>query len=684
MKKFLLWCLGIVLGLLLLIYVFVFSPIGNAIAKPILQSQITKYSPIALTLEEFSFGLKYINIKIAKEQQVLITLQGSYNIFTLNLDLALDAKVNDMSVFSNMAGLELGSSAFTLQSTIQGNVFDELEVAMQSDIAESDTLMNIKLTNLAPTHIKANITHLHIDEILALIGKKPYVSGLLELSALITGESKQNGKEQIQSFDGKALLTLKNGVFNQSFIKKDFGIDVPKTNFVMQLQGLFDDMLLKHQFVFDSNIGKITSNGESNVNTLQTNSTYNVNLSDLSAFTPLIGTKVRGAFKTNGTMSGDQKSMQVQGVSDVADSQTSYNVSLVNLALEKVAFDIQNLKVQNVLYMLYQPQYISANENASGTIWDFDKGISLQVVSTLKGITNNAPIKQNFNLDMPNTAFTSKSEATINKGVGDLDFVLDSALAKVQLSNAKINLNTTHLNMLYTAILPDLSKLQFLTGIKLAGEIVANGEVELADKLKATFHTQSLGGDVNATLNDDTLQAHIKDLDLISLLKMAQYPQVFSAKLNGNLAYNTTKSSGNLKSTLSNGQFLKSQLTDTIAKTTKFDMTGALFNNIVLDSEIKGLVTTSVLDMKSGDFSLNGKNIVLDLEKSTINANLNTAIKDNRIQVKLTGNATSPNVEVDFGELLKNQAGQILQKELGKQLDEKTKQKLNNLKGLFR
>ena len=265
-----------------------------------------------------------------------------------------------------------------------------------------------------------------------------------------------------------------------------------------------------------------------------------------------------------------------------------------------------------------------------------------------------------------------------------MDFVLDSALAKVQLSNAKINLNTTHLNTLYTAILPDLSKLQFLTGIKLAGEIVANGEVELADKLKATFHTQSLGGDVNATLNDDTLQAHIKDLDLISLLKMAQYPQVFSAKLNGNLAYNTTKSSGNLKSTLSNGQFLKSQLTDTIAKTTKFDMTGALFNNIVLDSEIKGLVTTSVLDMKSGDFSLNGKNIVLDLEKSTINANLNTAIKDNRIQVKLTGNATSPNVEVDFGELLKNQAGQILQKELGKQLDEKTKQKLNNLKGLFR
>ena len=78
------------------------------------------------------------------------------------------------------------------------------------------------------------------------------------------------------------------------------------------------------------------------------------------------------------------------------------------------------------------------------------------------------------------------------------------------------------------------------------------------------------------------------------------------------------------------------------------------------------------------------KNIVLDLEKSTINANLNTAIKDNRIQVKLTGNATSPNVEVDFGELFKNQAGQILQKELGKQLDEKTKQKLNNLKGLFR
>ena len=679
------WFAGIVVGLLLLVYVLVFSPIGNFIFKPVVQSQIDKYSPVPLTLSTFSVGLTGLEIVIKNEPKLEITLKGNYNLFTLDIDTALNVNASDISLFNEVAGMPL-SGAFVLEASAKGKVFGALSAESHSNIAKSKTDIKVELQNLNPLKIYADIAHLELAEVLAMIGQKPYIEGVLSLDADIVGNENME-------FSGKNILEIKQGEFSQRLIAKDFGIQVPKTTFTIRQESIFDKKDIKQDFVFDSNVGKITLSSTSNIESFDTKGVYSIVLSDISAFTPLLGMKVRGALRTEGSIEGGLENILITGKTDIADSASTYSANIIKSALAKVKFDTQNLRIEKLLYMIYQPQYISASVGGKAEAWDFDKGISTQANFSLKGVTSNPVIKKEFDLDMPNTPFSANLNAKLDKGVGNANLIFESNLARLNVPNIAIDLHKGAYSSPYSAILPDLKKLKFATKIELVGKFEANGDFALSENLKATFHTKSLGGNVDAELNGDNFNAKIKEVDLDSVLSMAQIQKVFSSKVNGDLVYNTASEKGTLKARLDNGRFLKNQLTDALKQYAKFDATGLVFNNISLNSDINKMVLNSELNMQSGDFSLSGQNIITDLEKSTINAKLKTTLKKDTLGIKLSGNLTSPKVELDLGELLKSRLGNEVQKSVGKELektldkhiDEGTKKEIGNtLKKLFR
>lgn len=677
MKKLLLWLLGILVALVLLVYIFVFSPIGNAIFKPIVQSQINKHSPLPLTLDRFSLGLTSTHIVLKNGEKLIIDLSGSYNLFTLGVDFDLFVDANDISLFGEMAGIEL-AGAFEVRAKAVGKVFDELVVSATSDIARSTSVFNATLYDLMPTKITAQISAMRIDELLAMLGQKPYVSGVLGLQADITGT-----QDKEPNFNGQATLAITQGGFSQELIQKDFDIEIPRTSWNANLSAIFDMDNVKHNLVFNANVGRIISSGDTQLSPLLTKSTYSINLSDISAFTPLVGTKIRGAFRTNGEVIGGASQMKISGKSDIAESNTTYSALLESFSPKKIAFDSKGLKLEQVFFMLYLPKYATGLEDASGEIWDLDKGISAQVISSLKGMVIGDTIKREFDLAMPNTPFSYKSNVRLQKGVGEADFILESSLANLALNPIKIDLSSTTIATPYTITIPSLKALKFLTGIELIGKLEANGKVKIAQSIEADFHTQSLGGQLDAKLNGDDFSAKLNDLDTLSLLKMAQYPQIFSAKANGELTYNLAKQSGNLHAVLSQGHFMKNDLSNLLQQYVKFDLTGLVFNSVGIDSQINKLNLVSTFSAKSGDFSMHGDNILTDLEKGTINAKLKTAIKQDSVDVHINGALSAPQIEVDFSELVRKKASQAIQNEIDKQIDKHKDKAIDALKGLF-
>lgn len=678
MKKLLLWLCGILTALVLLVYIFVFSPIGNIIIKPIAQSQINKHSPLPLVLDKFSLGLTSAHIVLKNGEKLIIDLHGGYNLFTLGVDVDLFVDANDISLFGEMAGIEL-AGAFEVRAKAVGKVFDELVVSATSDIARSTSVFNATFYDLMPTKITAQISAMRIDELLAMLGQKPYVSGVLGLQADITGT-----QGQTPNFNGQTTLAITQGGFSKDLIQKDFDIEIPRTSWSANLSAIFDMDSVKHNLVFNANVGRIISSGDTQLSPLLTKSTYSINLSDISAFTPLVGTKIRGAFRTNGEMIGGASQMKIAGTSDIADSSTTYTALLESFAPKKISFDIKHLKIEQLLSMLYLPKYATGLEDASGEIWDLDKGISAQVISSLKGVIMGDTIKREFDLAMPNTPFSYKSNARLLKGVGEADFTLESTLANLTLNPIAINLRDSAFATPYTITIPSLKALKFLTGIELIGKLEANGKVKIAQSIEADFHTQSLGGRLDAKLNGDDFSAKLNNLDTLSLLKMAQYPQIFSAKANGKLTYNLAKQSGDLHAVLSQGHFMKNDLSNLLQQYAKFDLTGLVFNSVGIDSQINKLHLTSTLSAKSGDFSMHGDNILTNLEKGTINAKLKTAIKQDSVDVYINGALSAPQIEVDFSELVRKKASQAIQKELDKHIDKHKDKAIDALKGLFK
>lgn len=681
MKKFLLWLCGILAALVLLVYIFVFSPIGNMIIKPIIQSQINKHSPLPLVLERFSLGLTGAQIVLTNGQKLIIDLHGDYNLFTLGVDFDLLVDANDISLFGELAGIEL-AGAFEVRAKAQGKIFDTLTINATSDIARSKSSLQATLYDLKPTQITADITALRINELLAMLGQKPYISGVLGLQADISGT-----QDKEPNFSGQAALAITQGGFSQELIQKDFDIAIPRTSWNANLSAIFDMDSIKHNLAFNANVGKIISSGITQLSSLLTKSTYTIDLSDISAFTPLVGTKVRGALRTNGEMIGGSSQMKISGKSDVAGSSTTYTALLESFAPKKISFDIKHLKIEQLFSMLYLPKYATGLEDASGEVWDLDKGISAQVISSLKGVIMGDVIKREFDLAMPNTPFSYKSNARLLKGVGEADFTLESTLANLALNPIAIDLSSTTIATPYTITIPSLKALKFLTGIELAGKLEADGKIKIAESIQADFHTQSLGGQLDAKLKGKELSAKLHDVDTISLLKMLQYPQIFSAKANGDLSVISGENgaNGTMRLVLSNGHFTKNDFTRSLQQYTNLDITGLLFNGVGFESQIDNSTKLNAkFGAKSGDFSMQGDNILIDLERSTINAKLKTAIKQDSVDVLLQGAIGSPRVEVDFSELARKKATQAIQKELDRHIDKHKDKAIDALKGLFK
>lgn len=653
MKKFILWTLGIILALFVLIFCVLFTPPGNALLKPIIQGQIDKYAPIKLDLETFSLGISSVELKIAHNDAIIITLGGDFSLFSQTLDVALKVDARDIAVLGELVDTPLQGS-FVINTTAKGSL-EHLEVNTTSDIAKSFTDIRITLQDFTPTAILANIKDAQIKEFLAMAGIKPYASGSLSLEADIKGDKDMN-------FNGNALLQITQGLVDSTLIKKDFEIDVPKTTFVTTLNALFDMDKLNHDFSFNGNIGNIHSSGQTLLKTLSTNTSYAVNLSDLSAFTPLVGMPIRGSFETKGEVKGNTESLEIKGSSNLASSNTSYEAVLKNLAPDTIKAKVSNLQLDTLLWMIYMPRYADMRLNLNAVVSELDKGINTQTDMKLSGTTNNAVMKKEFDLDMPNTKFNLTSNVSLNKGIGEANSKLDSDIANLELSKTQINLKDSSFTIPYIATIPNLKKLKFITGMELAGDFKAQGTAKLKDTLYADFNTQSLGGSIDAKLDGNTLLASLKDVNTLKLFSIAQLKPVFSSSMNGDFNYNTLTEKGALKAVLSNGKLMPNEITQLVEKYLKTDITKEVYEDAGLNATIDKKLITTDIGLKSNNTAIYAQGASIDTQKGKIKADLKFQIKDKYIYLKARDNLESPSLSIDASDLIKAEASKALSK----------------------
>ncbi|RAX54685.1 hypothetical protein CCY99_02675 [Helicobacter sp. 16-1353] len=647
MKKFFIGLLFLIIIILVVVFVLLFTSFGNNILKPHIQSQIDKYSPIPISLDVFNLRWGSFTLELNSQSNINITSNGTFSLIGQDIDAILNIKIANPSNIKELAtaGVNLQND-FLIENVIRGK-FTNIEIDTKSNIANGNLRIVTTIANFKPTKIIADLEKLQVDELLAVVGKKPYVSGEINANANIVGD------ENLQ-FTGQALAKISSGTVSTNLVKQDFNIAVPSTTFTVNLLANFDGTNIIHKLEFLSNIGNINSNGNTIIKTLKTNSTYDVDIADLSPFTPFVGMPLRGSFRTDGKIIGNAKWMNVEGKSDFAASNTMYSVSFEQYTKPKDALiTIKNLRIEDVLYMLVKPIYSKGLLNANLDFKGISSAINGNYSHTLNGNIQKNVIKNEFDINLNNNlSYTHKANATFSNGNGLINADILTELANLNVKNAVLNISNLSLNAPYTLDVLDLKKLAFITPKELKGSIHANGEIKWTPtSLYADLKSDIFGGNLDAHLNNNIASIMIKNMNSTGILDMLQYPQFFKSNINGDIQYDTQTQQGKMEMILNQGSFTENKLTNLIQNLLKFDTTKEVYNNIKIDGTIDKKLITADLNMLSNNTSVTSKDAKIDIENDNINANLVLKVQNYELGAIVSGKIANPNIKLDTKKL---------------------------------
>ena len=642
-KKFLLILLSLVIIVVVTLSVLLFTPFGNNILKPQIQKQIDKYSPIPLTLDIFSIRLGSFNIVLNSYDNINIASNGTFSLINQNIDISLDILLKNPLAdgASNVAPKEL-----FIENVIKGKITD-FEVHTMSNSLNGDFRIDTNVINFKPLKILANIKNIQLETIFALLGKKPYAKGKIDVIANIVGDNNMK-------FNGQALAKISSGEIVPKLVKEDFNITIPDTSFILNLVANFDGANILHKLELLSNVGNVHSNGSTAIETLNTNSTYDINISNLSPLTPIVGMPLRGKFKTNGKIVGGSKWINFDGKSDVADSDTMYSISLEQYVNPKdVILKVKNLKIEELLYMLVQPIYVDGLLNVNANLNNIISGINGHYTHNVNGEIKGKTIKSEFDVNMPNMDYEHNVNIELIKGSGSLNADITTPAANLIIKNALVNIDSLGVNAPYVLDVKDFKKLAFVTGKELKGNLVANGDVIWTPvSLRGSLKSDIFGGNLDVLINNHLINATIKNMNSIGVLDMLQYPKIFNSTINGDFKYDRQTQIGNIGLILSQGVFSNdNKLMSVLEKVLKFNGTKEIYNNITIDGNINKRLVTANLNMLSNNTSITSNNATLNLDNDNISADLLFNVKGYELYGALSGKATNPNLKIDTSKL---------------------------------
>jgi len=361
---------------------------------------------------------------------------------------------------------------------------------------------------------------------------------------------------------------------------------------------------------------------------------YRMRLDNLDSLHKLIqNDDIKGKFYTTGHVKGDVDFMKIKGISDVANSNTSYQIELTNLNPTSIIAKIKKAKLSQLLALGGQKQYADADVDVivnfkNITPHKLDGDIKL---ATRRGKLNTKVMKDDFNITIPKTSFGINLDAKLLDDDVDYIFNLKSNLANLN-SSGKILPEPLKLDIKYNVNVAELAVLKPITGLDIRGILRLNGIAKgNKDKLivDAKTNLASSKSKFQAILKDfkpSSIQAKVKNLKIQKLLYMLKQPHYADALLDLNVNI-TDAREGNLKGKIVSN--IKKGLVDAkfITKEYKFkyNMPRTIFRAKTITKLDKNLIDTYV-NFNSNLVDVSMKKVRYNLVDSSLKSDFNINI----------------------------------------------------------
>ncbi|HIE34919.1 MAG TPA: hypothetical protein EYP79_01820 [Campylobacterales bacterium] len=363
---------------------------------------------------------------------------------------------------------------------------------------------------------------------------------------------------------------------------------------------------------------------------------YDIKVINLALLKPIIEAKIRGPFATTGRAYGDLNVINIQGKTDVARSKSKYNVVLNEFKPTTLIAKIDNLHIQDILYMLYQPKFLAGTVQIDSNLNSLDpknlKGTINLVMNN--GVINREIFKKEFNVNLPKTTIKLEADANLNKTKIDYSTKILSNLAKIT-SNGLVDTKNLNFDLNYILNIKELALFQPIIDTKLQGPFNTKGIVKGDKNLLKIKGDSDIAASLTKyelflkDLKPDSLILDIKKAKLQKLLYLASLPIYADADIDlraklDNLDIDNLL--GDILFEIKNGKtfpkvlYKEFNLTD--AKIGFEAISKTIFKNSVaktnlsIDSSVaKADIKEAIFDIKNSTFALDFTLYVPDLDK---------------------------------------------------------------------
>ena len=675
MKKFFIGLTILIILIIGTVYGVLFTKTGNNFVASYIENKVNdEQKDVQLKVNDFTLTFNTINFNATISDNSNINIAGDLEIFKKKVDLKYDIKINELSKLENLIKQKF-NGPFSTNGTFKGDA-NFAVIKGISDIAESKTSYDLKLVDFEAKNINFLVEDARIEKLLHLLNQKNLAAGNLT----VKGDIKD---ANIPSLDGKVIVNISKGKLNNQVINKDFNQNISSpiyfksdviANLTPNKASVKSDLITSIVDVFANETEVFLDSGK-----ILTD--YKLDVKNLQKLEGIIGTKLYGNFITSGNVAINNGIINIDGSSNIFDSLTKYSLKLVDSNPEYVKFNITNAKIDKLLHILNEPVYADGILNIDGNITNARPESLAGFIKTeiLNGkIINpvaNTVFKQNLKKEI---TFKGEAATTLVPNEAITSSKITTTLANLDIKKAVFTFKDAALDTDYVLDIPSLSNLYDITSTKMRGEVSINGNMKSKNKsLLLTGNSKLLGGDLDFNLKNDDLHADIKKVQIKELTHMLYYPDVFDSVTDLTLDYNMLMKKGKLKGNLVKGHFLPNNFSTLLNQFAKFDITREIYDTVDINTNIDKLVLSSTVNMKSKNTQIDVTKSVLDLEKSTIDAIIDTKIKKTQFALKIKGDTFKPKISLDSKDLISNQ--------VNKQIDEnkeKIKEKLNKvLKG---
>lgn len=668
------------------IYIILFTKYGNSLISSYIESKVNNEEKnIKLKVNNFKLTLKTLDFSAVINDDSSININGDLSLFKKSVDLKYDIKINDISKLKNLINQEL-EGAFYTNGIFKGDKQDAI-IQGFSNLANSQTKYYINLSKFEISNVQLDIKDAKIEDVLKFINKPQYIKGELNLNANIRNID-------INNLDGLLTATISKALVNNDVVNKEFNQTISSNiNFQSDIHASLINNKMEIKSELLSSVADLFINKTLvDLNNKLILSDYKIDVKNLNKLEGLIGKKLNGEFTTTGNLKFQDNIYFINGESNIFESSTIYKFELNDLVAQNIYLKIEKAKLEKLFHMLNEPIYAIGDLQVDAKIKNssFEKmdGFIITKIGDAKIINEvvNTVFKQELS---ENIFFNTQIDTTLipNQAISKIDIISD--IGKFRSLKTIYDFKQKSFSSDYLLNIPSLEKIKGLTKIELRGVADVQGNIEKKDTtFSLNGNSNIIGGVFDFNIKNDVLNATLQNINIKEFLYMIKKPQIFDSKGNVKFNYEMLSKKGNLEMELLNGYFLDNNFSFLINQLLKFDLTKELYEKVSIFSDINEKIYTTNLNMKSSNTQINMKDGIFDFGQNSIDAKLNTQIKDNDLIIKLKGDISKPNISLDTKELLKNEIDKKIEEKSDEVLDEKikdekTKELIKSLKFIF-